>query len=243
MTKDGRHIPVDLTLALVEDDDGRYLGVASIVRNITARKVAERSLRESGARFRSAFEQGGSGMAILDLEGRFLQVNSTLGEMLGYPDEELRGMTSLEVTHSDDLPKSSDALRKIRRDRGAVVIRKRYVRKDGGIVHALVAGSSFRDEPAGQDLYVTQFVDVTDRERLKTELRQAQKMEAVGTLAGGIAHDMNNVLAVVLGFSSVLDGEMDADDPKRRDVREIVAAARRGRSLVEKLLGFARTKA
>ena len=76
--------------------------------------------------------------------------------------------------------------------------------------------------------------------RLQVQLQQSQKMEAVGTLAGGVAHDMNNVLAVVLGLGSVLENEIEPDDPKLNDVREIVAAARRGKSMVENLLGFAR---
>jgi diguanylate cyclase (GGDEF)-like protein/PAS domain S-box-containing protein len=149
-------------------------------RNITVRKQAETRLREAEERFRRSFADAAIGMALVGTDGRWLRVNRSLCEIVGYPEEELVGKTFQDITHPDDLEIGLVELRRllageIRTNR----IEKRYLRKDGQVVWVLLTISLVRDEGDEPLYFVTQVQDVTGRKRMEERLRRQALHDAL----------------------------------------------------------------
>lgn len=165
--KNGEEFPVSLSIGVA--DDGEETIFTGVIRDITGHEEAE-------ARFRGAFENSSSGMAIVGLDNRYLRVNRALCEMLGYEEEEIVGRRSFEFTHPDDLEESRKRARRMLEEGGPerLLLEKRYVRKDGEVIWAISDAALVRGD-GGEPLYfVTQFHDVTARKRMEEELRKNQ---------------------------------------------------------------------
>ncbi len=193
--------------------------------------------------FRAAFETAAHGMALVSLDGAWLEVNNAICDLLGYSRVELSGLTFQDVTHPDDLESDLELLRStLLGERQSYQLEKRYIRKDGAVVWILLSVALIRDEGGLPQFFVSQILDLTERRRAEEQLRHAQKMEAVGQLTGGIAHDFNNLLTVVIGNLEMLErGPSVADgEASPRRVGAALEAARRGARLTGRLLAFAR---
>jgi len=212
----------------------QYISVALV------RKQQEEALRASEARHRSLVESAVYGMYRSSLDGKFLDVNPALVKMLGYSSaEEL-----MCVDMARDIYLDSD-------QRAAVITayhesgclescELRWKRKDGRSITVRLSGNVFKNEH-GETLGFEMIAeDVSERRALEEQLRQSQKMEAVGRLAGGIAHDFNNLLTVMKGYSELMLDELDTNDPLRTEVDEIKKAADRAAALTRQLLAFSR---
>lgn len=237
--KDGSVVWVDLSLVPVQGPDGFCTHYIMIQRDITARKVAEGSLRESEELFRGIFETTSAGVSITDETGKFVSCNPAFAAMVGRTMEELRALTPADITHPDDwaaLQSSLQAVQSGATDR--YQFPKRYVRPDGSIVWAELTFSAIKDADGNYQYGLGVSVDVTARRQLEDQLRQAQKMEALGQLAGGIAHDFNNLLTAVLGNLGMV--RLPPDDPNTALIRTVEQAAGRAADLTRKLLGYAR---
>jgi PAS domain S-box-containing protein len=209
---------------------------------------AARALQESESRFRTIFEQAAIGMADSSLDARFIRVNQRFCEIMGYSREELLGLTFREITHPDDLARDEGLVAQLRSgELSNLAVEKRYLRKDGGVVWANLMLSLHRS-PSGDPLHFVAVVeDITGQKRaederryLERQLLQAQKMESVGRLAGGVAHDFNNHLTVIDGYCAMLLDEMGPGDPLREPVGEILLAGNRAAALTQQLLAFSR---
>ena len=246
VAKGGRLVAVNSSASLLRDADGRIIGTLGVFKDLTERKRAEDALRDSEERFRSAFEHSGIGMALQSLDGRYLRVNRALCDMLGYSEAELLATTWQALTLPDDVEPGQRA-RLTDGDIRAYQVEKRYLHKDGHPVWTLASISLVRDR-GGQPLYfIAQVQDISERKRaeeareaLEAQLRQAQKMEAVGRLAGGVAHDFNNLLTVIRGRSDLLLYRLGPDDPLRRHVLLLQQTAERAAALTQQLLAFSR---
>jgi two-component system cell cycle sensor histidine kinase/response regulator CckA len=361
--KDGSPVTANLTASLVRDSSGTPLYSIGAIEDSTERKQAEKALRESEERFRAIFEHAAVGIALVALDGRWLMVNQTLCDILGYTEAELIERTFQEVTVPEDVEASligRQAL--VAGECETYAMEKRYLRNDASTVwvhvstslvrNALGKPESFlsviedisgrkkaeealvrlataveqavesivitdtdgtiqyvnpafehttgysRDETIGHNprllksgkqdsefyrelwksiaqgevwsgrfinrkkdgtLYeeeatispvrdasgkLVNFVavkrDVTKEVGLETQLRQAQKMEAVGQLAGGIAHDFNNLLTAVIGYSQLALRNLDDRNRLRSDISEIEKAGLRAAELTGQLLAFSR---
>ena len=174
--KDGRLIDVTVTGSPIRNAAGKWVGVSAIIRDISGRVRAEKKLRESEERFRSAFENAPIGMSLQAVDGRYLQVNQALCRMLGYSEEELLGAKWLELIHPDDREnnrKLADALFSGQSDR--VDLQKRYLHRSGKIVLARVQLSLVRDS-AGKPLHVVvQVEDITECKRADDALRESEE--------------------------------------------------------------------
>ncbi|MEK6768504.1 MAG: MASE1 domain-containing protein [Gemmatimonadota bacterium] len=235
------------------DLDG-FVAVAALTTMLLAAAVAERqrtllSLRESetGAsaereRFRALVEHGSDAIAVTDAEARLLYVSPSVTRILGYAPEELTGQRGLPLVHPEDRA-GAEAMRVelARRPGGHATLTLRARHRDGSWRHLEVETANRLDEPSVGG-FVSNFRDVTDRKRLEEQLLASQRLEAVGRLAGGVAHDFNNILTAILGHSELLREGIPADGPAAEGLREIRAAATRATTLTQQLLAFSRNQ-
>ncbi len=207
----------------------------SIVHDITDRVRAERQLVESEANYRTALQQASDAIVVSDRQGVILEVNARAEELLGFSRRELTGRRIEELVAAEDRERFPARLRDLLGGR-STLHERRLGRKDGGIVEVEI---SARDLGDGRFQAIVR--DISERRRLEEQLRQAQKMEAVGQLTGGIAHDLNNLLTVVLANSEMMAGALPPERQElHADLEELQSAARRGAQMIRKLLSFSR---
>jgi len=183
MHKEGHVVWALLSVSMVHDEEGEPLYFVSQIQNISERKRAEEALKESEQRFRSTFEDAPIGVALVGLPSsspdsatRYLRVNRTLCEMLGYAEEELLSMTSSDVTHPEDLEESrARAERLVEAGGSKYTIEKRYVRSDGRVVWAMLNVSLVRDSEGSPSHFVSQYQDVTQRKETEEALRRSEE--------------------------------------------------------------------
>ena len=226
-------------------DDGRIVVVLS---DITERKRAEDALRESEEKYRTILENIEDGYFEVDLAGNFTFFNDSLCRMLGYSKEEMMGMNDREYTDQENAKKLYQAFNKVyRTGEPTKEFGWEVVAKDGTRLFGEVSVSLIKDSKGQPTGFRGIARDITERKRadeekatLQEELRQSQKMEAIGGLAGGIAHDFNNLLTVISGNCQLSLLELKEEDSLRGNIEEIKAATERATSLTRQLLAFSR---
>ncbi len=216
---------------------GQRLAVA--FEDVSERIQAEQALRESEVKLRTIFDNSRDAIGVAQ-RGVHVWVNPAYVRLFGYQDqEEVLGRPVLDLIAPGCRQDISEKVR--RRAQGddvPTLYETKGLRQGGGEFDMTVAVSTY--ELDGMDYTMVMLRDVSERRRLEAQLRQAQKMEAVGTMAGGIAHDFNNILGAVLGFA-----EMAMDDAQKgcvnpADLEQIMASAQRAKELVRQLLAFSR---
>jgi hypothetical protein len=215
-----------------------------VVRDVSDAKRADETLRTSEALFRGVFEHSAAGMALQRPDGSFVRVNRALCEMLGYTEPELLQLSHQSIREPEENEEPdwwSRALLSgsIRWYQGEL----RYRHKSGHVVWGLVGVSLVPGADRTSRDFLVQVYDITERKRaesLEAQLRQAQKVEAVGRLAAGVAHDFNNLLTVMAGRSHILLHRLPAGDALRRHVELIQSTADRAGRLTRQLLAFSR---
>jgi PAS domain S-box-containing protein len=236
---DGRIVSVSVTLSGIRDSRGALVGSSGITRDITARKQAEEALRASEAEFRSLVEHAPLGIYRVIPDGRFLTVNPALIRMLGYGDaQEMSRLDIVRDVYADPQRQGKPYTAFAERDEAGT--ETEWKRKDGSRITVRVILRTMRGPDGQVECYEGMVEDVTEQRNLETQFRQAQRLEAVGRLAGGVAHDFNNVLTAITGYSDLLLEDLGSDDRKRTDVEEIKAAALRASALTRQLLAFSR---
>jgi hypothetical protein len=232
--KDGHHIDALVGSAALEGTTE----CISYVADISLRKREEDALRASEEQYRVLFEQAPSPKFLFDHETlAFLSVNEAAIHHYGYSREEFLRMTIKDIRPKEDVPAFLVSFREIDHKTTMPVLR-RHTKRDGTIIDVEVTVYRFLlgTRPCG----LAVAVDVTERNRMERQLRQTQKMDAIGSLAGGVAHDFNNLLSVILSYADLLAGEIKPGDPMRCDVEEISSAGRRAAGLTRQLLAFGR---
>jgi two-component system, cell cycle sensor histidine kinase and response regulator CckA len=233
--KDGSIFDVDVT-SHAHVFDGRPARVVLAV-DVTARIEAERALRHSEARYRDLFENASDLIAMVDLESRLTMVNEAFVRGLGYTREELIGRPLRDLVPPEQHGRLEEARIQKLGDTDATTYEHELIAKDGRRIQVEVATRLIDVE--GQPLGVEAICrDITERRHLEEQLRQAQRLEAIGRLAGGIAHDFNNLLTVISGYADALLEQGDPDSGE--ELREIAAAAERATILTRQLLAFSR---
>jgi PAS domain S-box-containing protein len=247
--KDGRLIEVSLTISPIRDGNGRIVGASKIARDITERKGAEARLRDSEERFQQLAENIGEIFWIWDREQRrVVYVSPAYETVCGRSCESLYQAEPgawLDVIHPEDRER---LLRVGAEQRDAAYEQEfRIVRPDGTVRWIQARAFPVRDPGAQIKRVVGSARDITadkqaaaELRRLEEQLRQAQKMEALGRLAGGVAHDFNNLLSVVFGHSALLALGSPSPERLRESVTQIGRAAERAAALTRQLLAFGR---
>jgi PAS domain S-box-containing protein len=208
-------------------------------RDITERKRAEQELSKSEERYRDMVENAHDIIYSHDLEGNYTSINKAGERITGYTREEALRMNLTQTVAPEYLEKARQMLVRKLADEEITVYDLEIIAKDGRRIAVEVNTRLVYQN--GVPVAVQGIArDVTERRQLEDQLRQAQKMEAVGRLAGGIAHDFNNLLTAITGYSDLILRRLRADDPLRRNVEEIKKAGDRAASLTRQLLAFSR---
>jgi two-component system, cell cycle sensor histidine kinase and response regulator CckA len=231
--RDGRTL--DRYSAAMIGADDKYYGRVWYFRDISERRQAEEGLRRSEAEFRELVEHAPLGIYRSTRSGRFLTVNPALIKMLGYGWAE--EMLRLDIAR-DVYADPAERERLIRESPNQTEVL--WKRRDGACITVRLTSRGIPTPAGGEECYEGLVEDVTEQRNLENQFRQAQRMEAVGRLAGGVAHDFNNVLTAITGYSDLLLEDLGPEDPKRTDVEEIKAAALRAAALTRQLLAFSR---
>jgi two-component system cell cycle sensor histidine kinase/response regulator CckA len=202
--------------------------------------ATEAELRGSERRFRALVEQSWDAVALFGADGTILYGSPATTRLLGYELSEFVGRNAMELIHPDDQPAIIERLTEAASTpRAHVNVGARVKHKNGTWRYVEGVFTNLLDDPTIGAI-VNNYRDVTERRLLEEQVQQSQKMEAVGRLAGGVAHDFNNILTAIGGYSDLLLADMAPDDTRRQDVEEIHRAAQRAAALTHQLLAFSR---
>ena len=239
VTKDGETVWIGQHVQLVYDG-ARIAAVHAIARDITRQKQAEEGLRASEAKYRSLIERAAFGIYRSTEDGRILEANPSLVRMLGYDNvDELLMLNMADIYRS---AAERAALIEQHRGQPGGTIEMRWKKKNGDVILVRLTARTLVGR-GGEESYETIAEDITEKRALEEQLRQAQKMEAVGRLARGVAHDFNNVLAAIVGSAELLASEHPEEHPSHIEAVEIRKAAERGASFTKQLMAFSRRQA
>jgi PAS domain S-box-containing protein len=219
--------------------DGRVVGVSSLVLDATLRQKAEEALRRSEELFSKAFRSSPQAISISTLlGGQFLDVNDSFLTLLGYQREEIIGRTAQELELWDNPNDRASLLKRLHDHRRFRDVPCHFRAKDGRIRNTLLSAEliDLGREPCTLFIYH----DITDRVSLEEQLRQSQKMEAIGRLAAGVAHDFNNILTIIQGHTALMIKKFPTEPRLNESLKQIGGAAERAANLVRQLLAFSR---
>lgn len=239
LTADGREIPVEVRTSRIDYSDKPALLLH--VRDVSERKQAEDALKSSEIRFHSVWENSVDGMRLTDENGIIVAVNEAFCKLVGMPREELEGQP-WTVSYAES-PELTEKLVHYKERFQTRTVESRFQRKmtfRNGKTAELEGSNSFVESRGQKTLVLGLFRDVTEHRKLEEQLLHAQKMEAIGQLAGGVAHDFNNILTVIQGHASLLRSAAKQADTPSSSADQIYQAAERASGLTRQLLTFSR---
>ena len=242
LRKDGSTITVELAITKVERE-GHALFTGTI-RDITETVRAEEALQAAEERYRSLIENIPLATYMNSVDEPFtcIYMSPQIEQLLGYTREEWASRPELatEGIHPDDRERTAALAREARQQGVSTRSEFRFLARDGRSVWVLDHTIPVRGADGATICHQGFLLDITEQKQLEEQLRQSQKMEAIGQLAGGIAHDFNNMLTGISGYADLLAHSFDAGDPRIEDVEQIRKAAAHAAALTRQLLAFGR---
>jgi PAS domain S-box-containing protein len=235
------------------DPAGKPARMLGFMHDVTERKRVEEALHQSEERYALAVAGSNEGIFDWDLVSDRVYVSYRAQELFGLPRGELwrprRDWRHILSFHPDDAPRLHHSIKAhIEGSTPTYDVEFRIVLPDGGVRWFRQRGIALRDAPGKAYRVVGSIGDVTEKHKaeeelrsLERQLRQAQRLEAMGTLAGGIAHDFNNILGAILGYGEMASRDVPKNSRLRRDLDSIILAGERGRALVDRVLAFSRS--
>jgi PAS domain S-box-containing protein len=237
--RDGTALIVSSAWNLHRDKQGRPSRVLESLIDVTERRLAEEKARQSEEKFAKAFRSSPIGMSITTVvDGRYVDANQAMAHMLGYEEHEIVGRTSTQLEIWWEPDKREETLDLLRRNGSIRAMEAMFRAKSGD--KRVINISMEHVTLDGLDCLLTTAIDITETKNLEQQLRQSQKMEALGQLTGGIAHDFNNLLGVILGNLDLLERAVAGDEVALKRVQAAQRASIRGADLTRRLLTFSR---
>jgi len=236
--RDGSTFPVELLENFLEYEGKEYN--CAFAWDITDRKLAEEALRRSEEKFRNLFEESQDAIYISTPDGRIEDANMAAVKLFGFSSKE--EFLRVDVAHDlyRDPATRADFLSRLSSDGFVKDYELKLMTRQGKSLLVVASASAARDERGRIVAFRGILRDVTERRELERQLRQAQKMEAVGQLAGGVAHDFNNLLTGITGFTQLVLGKFDPDSSEATDLRKALEMADQAAALTKQLLAFSR---
>ncbi len=229
----------DVRVIPVLDRNGHVEMFMEWVRDITERKEAEKTLRESEQRYRDYFEEILSGAFISAQDGRLLDCNQEYVDMFGFSSRQEALDTSV-VSLYEDPGRRDEFIQTLYEHKGIQRFESKMRKMDGTPIHIIENAVGLFDDNGNLITIRGYLLDITEQKNIETHLRQSQKIESVGRLAGGVAHDFNNMLSVILGNAEMALDQAGSNQRLQDNIREIQKAAQRSANVVRQLLAFAR---
>jgi PAS domain S-box-containing protein len=250
MKKDGSEIFMEATVRILLDDDGNYNGIEGITRDITDRIKIERSLVESEKKFRQAFDFASIGIAIISIEGKWLKINKSVSDILGYTQEDLADKTFVDITFAEDIQSSLESVgRLLKGEMETFKIEKRYVHKNDSLVWSITSVSLICDDKGNPMYFIAQIVDQTKQkltdEKVRSREDQLVKLnDTKDRLISIIAHDLKSPLSGIVGISEMmLDNHLKYDTGKSElFLRQMNSSLSNTLSLLDNLLIWAKAQ-
>jgi two-component system, cell cycle sensor histidine kinase and response regulator CckA len=235
--RQGRVLHALISQSVVRAGDG--LRTRSVVRDLTPEREWEAALRQSRLRFQRFFADAPVGIALLDRQGRLVEANRALGDLLGVLPAGVIGKTLVSFLNAEDRDGVAAKLASVAEGDALarpVEVRLHGQRERSASVFVSRLGAAEENEGG----LILHFIDTTEQKSLEAQFAQSQKMQAVGQLAGGVAHDFNNLLTAIIGFCDLLLQRFKLGDPAYGDLQQIKQNANRAANLVRQLLAFSR---
>jgi two-component system, cell cycle sensor histidine kinase and response regulator CckA len=229
----------DTSHAPVVDERGVVIGVCLNAQEVSERKRAEQAVRESEARYRDLFDNASDLVCATAPDGTFRYVNRAWHHTIGYTDADLAGRSFLELVHPDSRDRYLRVVGRVLAGETVNHVELVMVTRSGAAVTVEGNISATKGDSAAVTLRGI-YREVTERKRIEEQLRRAERMQAAGRLAGGVAHEVNNMMTGVLGFSEFLLNSLGNDDARRIEVQEIIKAGSRAADVTRQLLAFTR---
>jgi len=235
VAKDGKKIPVYIHTAVIEDNK-KPVGVRGVALDISDLKKAEENLRQSEERFRSAFDNAPIGVALIDLTGHFLRVNTRFCDMLGYSSEDLFKKPFKTLVQPQDHEETDRVIQSFMEgNMHFFEIQMQLLHKDGHRIWIMLSVTLQTDDQGNPIKVIAHTLDITERKQarnekmqLEVQLQQSQKLEAIGRLAGGVAHDFNNLLTGMIGHAEIAKQEDLSADRLNQELDGVLHLAERG---------------
>ncbi|HEX6107710.1 MAG TPA: PAS domain S-box protein [Gemmatimonadales bacterium] len=241
MRKDGSRFWASVSTASVHSRQGELLGFAKRLRDLSEMRRVEEALRRNQEALELAHEAAGIGTWDHDLVTGELRWDDRARALFGLTGDAQSHPRWAEVIHPDDFGATEELQGRALLERKPFSAEYRVVRPDRTTRWVAAVGRGEVDPVTGEPLRMRGILlDITERKETEERLQEVLRLEAVGRLAGGIAHDLNNMLAAILGFSELLSRSLGPTDPRRADVDQVIRAADRSAALTRQLLAFAR---
>jgi len=255
LTRDGHHRRVFWRNQFLHDQSGAINGVLSAGEDVTEQRETENQLRQAEEELRLIFQRAPVGMATLaashGIDGHYLSVNQALCAMLGYTEGEMLARSVREVTPPEDIDETIRQFRLVLSGGDTVKYEKRFIHKNGSMVHALVHLSVISDHDGRPQLVISQILDRTDvvlaemeARKQREKLAHVARLGTLGEMAAGIAHELNQPLAAIANYTQacqrlVAAGDMDAEELDQV-LGRVTAQARRAGDVIQRLRAFVR---
>ena len=238
--RNGRVVPIDFSLKPVFDGHGNVTTIIAEGRDITEQRQQEARINEQKDRFRLLYDETPVMMYSIDATGCLISVSNYWLRVMGYDRNEVIGRRSVDFLTPESRKKAVDEVLPAFFEKGECRdVEYQMVKKDGELIEVLLSAIAMYDDGQFQRSLAV-MTDVTDRKAVEYKLVQAQKMEMVGQLTGGLAHDFNNLLSVVMGNLQLLEREVETTEKTSRQITAALDATERGAELTRRLLAFSR---
>ena len=237
--KDGNEKYVETSVSLRKDVKGQPIGFRGILRDVTERKRMEAELIQTKDFLQNILDSSIDGITSTDLEGNIIYSSSRAEDIIGYEREELAGK-KVSPHYENGIEDAKKIMKKLKEKGELRDYEMRFKKKDGGLIDVNLSGSYLKNEKGEIIGTLGVYRDISDKKRLEAQLQQAQKMESIGTLAGGIAHNFNNLLMGIQGNASIILLDIESSNPRHKNLNNIEKLVENGAKLTAQLLGYAR---